>query len=149
MGQSHGEWYHGVGCIEGLLTCTYQPLSVNLKGPLLRRMEGGMGIRLSLDVPFTSKFSSSVDLGLLLLFSHYIMSYSRDPMDCSPPVSSVCGILQARILERVAVPSFRASSRPRDRTRVSCLAGEFFASEPPGKPRLGTQEYKYERNWLC
>ena len=33
-----------------------------------------------------------------------------DPMDCSPPGSSVQGILQARILERVAMPSSRGSS---------------------------------------
>ena len=41
------------------------------------------------------------------------------PMDCSPPGSFVHGILQARILERVALPSSRGSSRPRDHTRVS------------------------------
>ena len=37
-----------------------------------------------------------------------------DPMDCSPPGSSVRGTLQARILERVVMPSSRGSSRPRD-----------------------------------
>ena len=37
-----------------------------------------------------------------------------DPMDCSPPGSSVYGILQARILEWVAIASSRGSSRPRD-----------------------------------
>ena len=37
-----------------------------------------------------------------------------NPMDCSPPGSSVHGILQARILEWVAIPSFRGSSCPRD-----------------------------------
>ena len=60
-----------------------------------------------------------------------------DPMDCSPPGSSVHGILQARILERVVIPSSRGSSRPRDRTCVSCsscIAGGFFTAEPPGKP---------------
>ena len=41
-----------------------------------------------------------------------------DPMDCSPP-DSVHGILQARILEWVAMPSSRGASRPRDLTRVS------------------------------
>ena len=49
-----------------------------------------------------------------------------DPMDCSPPGSSVRGILQERILEWVAVPSSRGSSRPRDRTQVSRIAGRFF-----------------------
>ena len=42
-----------------------------------------------------------------------------DPMDCRPPGSSVHGILRARILEWVAMPSSRGSSRSRDRTRVS------------------------------
>ena len=49
-----------------------------------------------------------------------------DPMDCSPPGSSVPGILQARLLERVAIPFSRRSSQPRDRTQVSCIAGRFF-----------------------
>jgi len=55
-------------------------------------------------------------------------------MDCSPPGSSVQGILQARILEGVAMPSSRRSSQPRERTWVSCIAGRFFTAEPPGKP---------------
>ena len=49
-----------------------------------------------------------------------------NPMNCSPPGSSVCGILQARILEWVAIPFFSGSSQPRDRTLVSCIAGRFF-----------------------
>ena len=44
------------------------------------------------------------------------------PMDCSQPGSSVPGILQARILEQVAMPSSRRSSRPRDPTQVSCVS---------------------------
>ena len=49
-----------------------------------------------------------------------------DPVDCSPPGSSVHGILQARILEGVAISFSRRSSQPRDRTPVSCIAGGFF-----------------------
>ena len=49
-----------------------------------------------------------------------------DPMDCRPPGSSVQGILQARILEWVALPSSRGSSRPRGRSWVSCTANRFF-----------------------
>ena len=41
-----------------------------------------------------------------------------DPMDSSPPGSSVCEILQVRILEWVAMPSSRRSSQPRDQTRL-------------------------------
>ena len=48
-------------------------------------------------------------------------------MDCSLPVSSVHGILQARILEGVTIIFSRGSSWPRDRTQVSCIAGRFFA----------------------
>ena len=59
-----------------------------------------------------------------------------NPMDCSPPGSSVCGILQARILECVAMPFSRGSSRPRDQNWVSCIAGRFFTIEPLGKPQL-------------
>ena len=43
-------------------------------------------------------------------------------MDCSLPVSSLHGIFQASILEWVAMPSSRGSSRPRDRTGVSCVS---------------------------
>ncbi|KAB0347695.1 hypothetical protein FD754_012552 [Muntiacus muntjak] len=42
-------------------------------------------------------------------------------MDCSPPGSSVHGILQARILEWVAIPLSRGPSRPRDQTHISCI----------------------------
>ena len=49
-----------------------------------------------------------------------------EPMGYSPPVSSVHGILQARILEWVAIPFSRGSSRHRDQTQVSPIAGGFF-----------------------
>ena len=49
-----------------------------------------------------------------------------DPMDCSPPGSPVHGILPARILEWVAIAFSRGSSRPRDQTQVSCIAGRRF-----------------------
>ena len=49
-----------------------------------------------------------------------------DPMDYSPPGFSLHGILQARILEWVAIPFSRRSSQPREKTRVSCIAGIFF-----------------------
>ena len=58
-----------------------------------------------------------------------------DPMDHGPP-GSVHGILQARILEQVAMPSSRGSSPPRDQTCISCIAGGFFTTEPPGKPLI-------------
>jgi len=52
-------------------------------------------------------------------------------MDCSPPGTSVHGILQARTLEWVAIFSSRESSRPRDQNCIFCIAGGFFTTEPP------------------
>ena len=49
-----------------------------------------------------------------------------NPMDCSPPSSSVRAIFQARILEWVAISFSRESSRSRDRTQVSHIAGRRF-----------------------
>ena len=49
-----------------------------------------------------------------------------DPMDCSLPGSSVHGILQARILEWVAIHFSWRSSQPKDRNWVSCISGRFF-----------------------
>ena len=54
-----------------------------------------------------------------------------DPRDCNPPVSSVLGISQARRLECVTISFHRGSSQPRNQTRVSYTAGEFFATKPP------------------
>ena len=45
-----------------------------------------------------------------------------------PTAYTVHGILQARILEWVAFPFSRGSSRPRNQTRVSCIAGRFFTN---------------------
>ena len=49
-----------------------------------------------------------------------------DPMDCSPLGSSVHGILQARILEWVAIPFYRGFFWPRERTQITCTAYKFF-----------------------
>ena len=49
-----------------------------------------------------------------------------DPMDYSLPGSSALGILQARILEWVAISLSRGSSQFRNRTQVSCVVGRFF-----------------------
>ena len=65
-----------------------------------------------------------------------------DPMDCSPPGSSVHGILQARILEWVAIPFSRGSSWPRDWTCVSCIAGRFFTIWPPRKSIYWMKKWK-------
>ena len=61
-----------------------------------------------------------------------------DPMDPILPGSSVCGILQARILEWIAMPSSRGSFQPMDWPCIFCdsyIAGVFFTPEPLGKPK--------------
>ena len=52
-------------------------------------------------------------------------------MDCSPPGSSVHGILHARILEWVANPFSRGSPQPRDQTQSLALQADSLPSEPP------------------
>ena len=59
-----------------------------------------------------------------------------NPLDCSPPGSSVHGILQARILKWVAMPSSRRSSQPRDWIQVSCIAGGLFTDWATRDKRL-------------
>ena len=58
--------------------------------------------------------------------SRSVVSDFLHPMDCSPPGPSVRGILQARILEWVAISFSRGSSQSRNRTWISCIAGRFF-----------------------
>ena len=55
-----------------------------------------------------------------------VLQSLSNPVNCSPPGSSVHGILQARILEWVAVPFSRGSSQPRDWTQVSFIASGFL-----------------------
>ena len=100
----------------------YRVLTVSMTGAIFPSGEGGQ-------TPCGSrKCSCSVAQSCLTLC---------DPMDCILPGSSAHGILQARILEWVAISSSRGSSQPRDRTCVSCAscpAGGFFTTEPSGKP---------------
>ena len=77
-----------------------------------------------------------------------------DPVDCSPPGFSVHGILPPRILEWLAIPFSRASSRPRDRTCVSHIAGRFFSiwatkfctSPPEPVKQDGSQHLPHSKN---
>ena len=70
------------------------------------------------------------ELTLKFLFNVVLVAQSFptlcDPTDCSPPVSSVHGILQARTLEWITIPFSRGSSWPRDQTQVSCIADKLF-----------------------
>ena len=86
---------------------------------------------------------SSRRKGQFFFFSPTFLSLSKDyiseseviqscptlcnPMDCRLPGSSVHGILKARVLEWVAISFSRGSSRPSDRTWVSCIVGRHFS----------------------
>ena len=63
-------------------------------------------------------------LGLLCMCAQSLQSCPTlcNPLDCNPANSSVHEILQARILEWVAIPFCRGSSQPRDQTCISCIA---------------------------
>ena len=76
---------------------------------------------------FTSFFASSVCVCVFMcvLVAQLCLTLCN-PMDYSPPDSSVHGILHARILELVAISLSRGSSRPKDQTQVSCIADRFF-----------------------
>ena len=68
-------------------------------------------------------------------------------MDCSLQASSVHGMLQARILEWVAIPVSRGSSRPRDWTQVFCTAGRFFtiwATREPSDAKEAKADWFFE-----
>ena len=73
-----------------------------------------------------------------------VESVPPDPMDGSPPGFSVQGILQARILERVAISSSRGSSQPRDRAYnfcISCAAGLHRPSHRVGAQQMHSLEF--------
>ena len=94
---------------------------------------------------------SGVQAVLAWMWTKLLQSYMTlcDPVDYSPPGSSVHGILQARTLEWVAISFSRGSSQPRDQAWVSCIAGRFLTTEPPGKPfRQCLASDSYLGTWL-
>ena len=83
----------------------------------------------------SSLLSLSVPKNLVKVnVSHSVVSNSLDPMHCSPPDSPVHGILQARILEWVAILLSKGSSWPSKRTWISTLQADSLPPEPPWKP---------------
>ena len=87
------------------------------------------------------RFLKKQKIGLPCMHAKSLQSRTAlcDPTDCSPPGFSVHGVFQARILEWVAMPSSRGSSRPRDGACISlCLLHWQAGSLPlalPRKPR--------------
>ena len=74
------------------------------------------------------------------LFSYQVMSGSCDTMDCNLAGSFAHGSFQVRKLEWIATSHSRGSSWPRNWTHVSCLASEFFATEPPQKSNVESKQ---------
>ena len=82
---------------------------------------------------FSERPSKLLQISVKVLVTQLCLTLC-DPLDCSWPDSSVHGILQARILEWVAIPFSKESSQPRDRTWVSCIAGTFDCLSHQGSP---------------
>ena len=120
-------------CIQLLLHYLYLGFS---KAPLRQRVQN-LTNDFPLDLPSSNIFHFShhhygkhhMDTITIFFFFFEVAQSCPtlcDPVDCSLPGSSVHEILQARILERVAISFSRGSSRPRDRTWVSCIGGKRF-----------------------
>ena len=77
-------------------------------------------------IPAQTLLMGCVCVCVCVCVSYSVMSDSLQPLDCSLPGSSVHGILQARILEKVAIFFSRGSSWPRDWTGVSYITGRFI-----------------------
>ena len=67
------------------------------------------------------------------------------PWTVAHQVPPSMGILQARILEWVAMPSSRGSSQPRDRTQISRIEADSLLSEPPGSVIPANSEMDFQR----
>ena len=111
-----GQWSYPVWCCNGFILCICQ----NPRNWIARRVNPNANYRLQFMIIF---FHDCNKVVMSVTQSRSTLCY---PMDCRPAGSSVHGILQARILEWVAMPSSRGSSRPRDLNRISCTAGRFF-----------------------
>ena len=76
-------------------------------------------------------------IAMCAVLSRSVMSNSLQPpwTVCSLQAPLSMGILQARILDWVAVPSSGGSSQPRDQTQVSALQADSLMTESPGKPK--------------
>ena len=71
-----------------------------------------------------------------LLFRRYVASDSRDPVDCSPPGSSVHGFSRQEYWSELSFPSPGDLPRPGVKPLSPALAGGFFTTGPPRKPTL-------------
>ena len=82
-----------------------------------------------------SNLGRSLRVRIILIYSLSCVWLFCDPMDYSPPGSSVHGISQAKRLKWVAISFSRGCSWPKDQTASPALAGRSFTTEPSGKPK--------------
>ena len=118
--------YERTGCIKVNDSLDFDPLIFCSPLPIFTCLGGSN--------ENNSTYNSFESVKLLVILSCLPL---LDLMDCSPPGVPVHGILQARVLEWVAIHFSRESSQARDQTRVSCLAWHSSPSEPPWKPCNG------------
>ena len=127
-------WYHHWVCGLGHLLYTLKPLNcprlilisvLSHQDPLQVTSEPGP----LLQADPSTHFSVSLLNNPLYQFLYMCVKLlqSCPTMHSSTPGNSVHGILQARILQWVAIPSSRGSSQARDRSQVSHIAGRFFS----------------------
>ena len=119
-----------------LWLCGYSVLNVKrseklinvLMGQSVRKNETNMQMIINLNISSRSVYTWNFNLIINTKESEVAQSCPTlcNPMDCSLPGSSVHGIFQARVLEWGAISFSRGSSRPRDRTQVSCIVGRRF-----------------------
>ena len=106
----------------GLLSCDPDVMNVAVEGCMIENCHfRGMGNK----TVFANPCWWNVKMEVLVAQSCPTLC---DPMDHNPPGSTVQWILQARILEWVAIPFSRGSSHTRDQTQVSYIAREFFTA---------------------
>ena len=139
---------------QGLYSCNKYLCELKVFQTLFQTLMIPKGIRQRRSLPAWSLYSSNARGGGRTLRSTCVCSVTQscpalcDPMDCSPPGSSVHGTFQARILEWVASPSSRGSSQPRDWTHVSCVSciGRLILYTAPsvGKPNKQCQSTQWE-----
>ena len=84
-----------------------------------------MNGRISWKMPYCSEPTRATDISVGLLVTQLYLTLC-DPMDCSPPGSSDQRILQARMLEWIAIAFSSGSSWTRDWTQVSCVPSRLF-----------------------
>ena len=129
MSEYGSKWGGGLPCSPLFLSLFYFSSSfVSLTLP-----NSGPGPVLTM-ASFSSQHSSTCVHAKLLQSCLTLCNPMQKACNCSPPRSSVHGILQARILEWIAISSSRGSSQPRDRTCVSCI-GRWFLY-PQGHLRI-------------